>query len=38
MVAGVDKEDEEKVAVLKRIRKNAPMAVMKLQQYLAELA
>ena len=37
MVAGVDREDAEKVAVLKRIRKNAPMAVMKLQQYLGEL-
>jgi len=37
MVAGVDREDTEKIAVLKRIRKNAPMAVMKLHQYLAEL-
>jgi len=37
MIAGVDREDTEKVAVLKRIRKNAPMAVMKLQQYLGEL-
>ncbi len=37
MVAGVDRDDTEKVAVLKRIRKNAPMAVMKLHQYLGEL-
>jgi len=37
MVAGVSKEDTDKRAVLSRIRKNAPMAVMKLQQYLGEL-
>ncbi len=37
VVANVDKEDDEKVAILKRVRKNAPMAAMKLQAYLAEL-
>ncbi len=37
MVTSVSKEDTEKRAVLNRIRKNAPMAVMKLQQYLGEL-
>ncbi len=37
MVASVDREDEAKVEILKRVRKSAPMAGMKLQQYLAEL-
>ena len=37
MVAGVSKDDTEKRAVLGRIRKNAPMAVMKLQQYLSQI-
>ncbi len=37
MVAGVDRSDSQKMVVLKRIRQNAPMAVMKLQQYLSVL-
>jgi len=37
MVAEVDAEDAEKIAILKRIRKSAPMAAMKLQQYLSQL-
>jgi hypothetical protein len=38
MVANVDPEDTEKVAILKSMRANAMPAVMKLQNYLAELA
>ena len=37
IVADVDRSDEKKIAILNRVRKNAPMAGMKLQQYLAEL-
>ncbi len=37
MVANVDPEDTEKVAILKSMRTNAMPAVMKLQNYLAEL-
>ena len=37
LIAGIDPDDTEKIQVLKRIRKSAPLAVMKLQQYLAEL-
>ncbi len=37
VVSDVDREDEEKVKILQRVRKNAPMAAMKLQAYLAEL-
>ena len=38
MVANVDPDDTEKVAILKSMRANAMPAVMKLQNYLAELA
>ena len=37
LVAGVDREDADKMAVLGRIKKSAPLAVMKLQHYLAQL-
>ncbi|NNE56700.1 MAG: NAD(P)/FAD-dependent oxidoreductase [Hellea sp.] len=37
MAANVDPEDADKIAILKRIRKSAPMAAMKLQQYLSQL-
>lgn len=37
MVAGVDRNDTEKMAILKRVRSNAMPAMSKLQQYLAEL-
>jgi len=37
MIAAVDPDDEEKIAVLKNIRKSAPLAAMKLQQYLGQL-
>ncbi len=37
MVAEVDREDTEKMAILKRVRSNAMPAMGKLQQYLAEL-
>lgn len=37
MVAEVTEDEADKISILKSIRKNAPMAAMKLQQYLQEL-
>ena len=37
MVASIDPEDAEQMAVMQRIKQSAPMAAMKLQQYLMQL-
>lgn len=37
LVAGVDRHDEKKMAILKRLRDNAFPAAMKLQQFMREL-
>ncbi len=37
MVKGVSKEDEEKQAIIKRMRSNAMPAMMKLQQFMQEI-
>ena len=37
MVRGISKEDEEKQAILKRMKNNAMPAMMKLQQFIQEL-
>lgn len=38
LVAGVGEDEVEKIAILKRLRKNAVPSVMKLQQFIAEIA
>ena len=38
IVAGIDKDDEEKVAIMKKLRDNSMPAMAKLQQFMAEIS